>query len=129
MDYLPPIPDYQAANQSSAPELKSAIALFDQQHYNAIQQQPALSAPSSIHYAPLYSSQQQPLMTATSGPPPALPEQQQQQAPPIPIDTPLVVHPQDANTVFRYNPNNPFVGVPSSMDWSDIAWNQSNMFK
>ncbi|KAI8076755.1 fungal-specific transcription factor domain-containing protein [Halteromyces radiatus] len=36
---------------------------------------------------------------------------------------------QDGNTAFRYNPNNPFFGIPSSMDWSDIAWNQTNIFK
>ncbi|KAI8339411.1 fungal-specific transcription factor domain-containing protein [Chlamydoabsidia padenii] len=77
-------------------------------------------------YASLYSSQQQqqqqqPLITAASGSPTTLDEQR---APHIPAMTPIVNHSQIGNTVFRYNANNPFFGIPSSMDWSDIAWNQ-----
>ncbi|KAI8391513.1 fungal-specific transcription factor domain-containing protein [Radiomyces spectabilis] len=32
--------------------------------------------------------------------------------------------PQDATTIFRNNPNNPFWGIPSSMDWTE--WNEWN---
>lgn len=109
MDCLPPIPDQQQTQPTvlDQPSSMPPVTLFDQQH-------------------PPYPSSQpiQPPLSNDTSPPTSnytmYPSQTMMGSPSVPVD---------AHTVFRYNPNNPFFGIPSSMDWSDIAWNQSNMFK
>jgi hypothetical protein len=93
------------------------VSLFDQQQqpYSSSQHiQPSLStATSPTTSTPNYTMYPSQTMMGS-------PSVLQQQSSTLPVDD---------HTVFRYNPNNPFFGIPSSMDWSDIAWNQSNMFK
>ncbi|CAO3590220.1 unnamed protein product [Absidia cylindrospora] len=128
MDFLPPIPGYHRTPQQQ-PEV-----LLDQTSSNHLR---------SSNIPPRYSQSQQqqqqlssyslrtnftpypPLTTSDNASSPSV---IQQQAHPIPIAAPIENH-HDANTVFRYNPDNPFFDIPWSMDFLDIAWSQSNMFK
>lgn len=156
MDFLPPIPGYHqtqpgsfstqppssaAAAQYDQQSVTSNIPLFDQQqqqssyHHQQQQQQqfqhqqqqgpsssPSAGSPSSSTNFAMYPSR--PTMANPAGSTSVL------QHPPthaIPMVAPIGNN-QDANTVFRYNPSNPFFGVPSSMDFLDlgfqgISWN------
>lgn len=116
-------------NQSSS---TSSLSLFDHQQYQQQQQTKASASSSSLSSSPpptnfpsLYNNNntsQSPL-SATSTP---TSSSFLQLMSPIPVTT-LEGSNQDPNTVFRNNPNNPFFGIPSSMDWSEWSeWNQRN---
>jgi hypothetical protein len=96
-------------------------------HFDQSQQR-LPSSSSTTNFPSYHTQQQQILKKSNHGSLPHCFQQQQQQQFPVPMTSPVENY-HDANTIFRYNPNNPFFGMPSSMNFSDIAWNQSDMFK
>ncbi|CAO3579607.1 unnamed protein product [Absidia cylindrospora] len=148
MEFLPPIPGYHqtqpgpflnqpssSANQYDQQPVTSNIPLFDQRQqqssYHHHQQQPqhqqfqhqrqgsssTTTSPSSSTNFAMYPSQN--AMPNPAGSTTVL------QNPPPPNTIPMVApigNNQDPNTVFRYNPSNPFFGIPSSMDFLDLGF-------
>ncbi|ORZ06882.1 fungal-specific transcription factor domain-domain-containing protein [Absidia repens] len=128
-DFLPPIPGYPRTpqqqaevilDQASPNRLRSSNIppQFDQTQ----QQQRQLSSFSLRTNFTTYS----PLTISDNPSSPSVIQPEY----PIPIAAPLEIH-HDANTIFRYNPDNPFFGIPSSMNFLDlgfqrISWNGDN---
>lgn len=107
METLPPMPMYNPT-----------------QPQDSLYQQAPVPQPSPVHTSSQLLSFV-PNTTPTSIAPPPPPPQPQPSIPPAAAPHPLL----DSNNegLFRNNPNNPFFGIPTSMDWTEWnEWSQSN---
>ncbi|KAI8641226.1 fungal-specific transcription factor domain-containing protein [Parasitella parasitica] len=105
METLPPMPMYSNGNSNS--NSNSSSNLFQQPQNHSVNTSSQL-----LSFVP---------NTSTSIPPP-----QQPHAPTsMPLAHPLLDSSNEG--LFRNNPNNPFFGIPTSMDWTEWnEWSQSN---